>query len=438
LYAANVIDPRNKVYGLNYNNIDQRPVYNRDELQKLCTPEKIEADKANMLQVLQNWKNKQTGDKPIMIFINVSGGGLRSATFVMNTLQQLDSITKGEVMQHTFLISGASGGMLAATYYRELYRAKVKGQNINLHDKQYTNNITQDLLNPIFSSMIDRDIFAPAQKFSVGRYRYIKDRGYAFEEKLKDNSNGVLNTQMKDYVSDEKNSVIPMMIFNSVVTTDGRKMLLGTQPISFMMKSPAFENDTTVTPDGVDFAALFANQDPMNVRLLTALRMNATFPYILPNVWLPTKPIVDVMDAGLRDNFGQETTVRFLENFKDWIQKNTGGVIILQIRDRINDGWQSPLETGSIADIVTKPGTILQNNWYKFQDYEQTDQFNYLMADTTAYNIHRIIFNYIPQNEDMSAALNFHLTAAEKKDVIASFDTAPNQETLKRLLELLK
>lgn len=437
LYSNNIIDPRNKVYGLNYNNISERPVYNQDELQSLCTPAKIDSDKVNMLQVLDNWKKKQHEDKPTLIFINVSGGGLRSATFVMNTLQKIDSATGGKLMQHTFLISGASGGMLAATYYRELYKLKLKGQNIDLSDKHYTNNITQDLLNPIFSSMIDRDIFSPAQKFSVGNYKYVKDRGYAFEQKLNDNTDGILNTQLRDYIADEKSAAIPMIIYNSVVTIDGRAVMIGTQPLSFMMKPAAFANDNNVMPDGIDFAGMFAKQDPMNVRTLTALRMNATFPYILPNVWLPTQPIVDVMDAGLRDNFGQETTLRFMEHFNDWIQKNTGGVIILQIRDRLKDGWENPLETGSIFDIITKPGTILQQNWYKFQDYTQTDQYGYL-KDSTVNNIHRITFNYIPENEDMSAALNFHLTAAEKQDVIASFNTLPNQAMLKKLLKFLK
>jgi hypothetical protein len=59
----------------------------------------------------------------------------------------------------------------------------------------------------------------------------------------------------------------------------------------------------------------------MNVNILSALRMNATFPYVLPNVWLPTNPIIDVMDAGLRDNFGQESSLRFIEVFKDWLKE---------------------------------------------------------------------------------------------------------------------
>ncbi|MEP7142913.1 MAG: hypothetical protein ABI707_08585 [Ferruginibacter sp.] len=436
LYQKEIIDPRNKAYGLNYNNKNERPEYTRQSLQDLCTPALIRRDKDNMINILDNWKKRQASDKPVIVFINVSGGGLRSATFVMNTLQQLDSITSGRLMRQTFLISGSSGGMLSATYFRELYGERNHAASINIHDAAYIDNITQDLLNPIFSSMISRDIFSPAQKFSIGPYQYVKDRGYAFEEKLNENSGGILNKQLKDYGNDEKTASIPMIIFNSVITRDGRKMMIGTQPLSFMMKPLAFSGDKEYTPDAVDFASFFVKQDPGNIRLLTALRMNATFPYILPNVWLPTKPVIDVMDAGIRDNFGQETTLRFIDNFQEWIGNNTGGVVILQIRDRESDSWQHPLEKGSITDILIKPATMLQQNWHNFQDYTQSDQYSYL-SDSVNYNLHRLTFIYVPKQEEKSATLNFHLTAAEKKDVIASFNTNYNQKILHDLLILL-
>jgi hypothetical protein len=390
-----------------------------------------------MIGILENWKKKQQSDKPVMVFINVSGGGLRSATFVMNMMQQIDSITHGDLMKKSFLISGASGGMLSATYFRELALMKQKGVNVNMYDPNYINDITKDLLNPVFTSLISRDIFSPAQKFSVGPYSYIKDRGYAFEQKLNENINGILKKQIKDYAADEKNASIPLMIFNSVITRDGRKMMISTQPLSFMMKPKIFETDTSFGPDAVDFSGLFAKQDPQNIRLLTALRMNATFPYVLPNVWLPSNPIIDVMDAGIRDNFGQETTLRFIDNFKEWIDQNTAGVVIVQFRDRIKDNWQQPLETGSITDILVKPATMLQHNWYKLQDYFQTDQYSYF-NDSTYKNLHRLTFMYVPEKEDKTAALNFHLTAAEKKDVIASFNTDYNQRVLKELLAMIK
>ena len=438
LYTHDIIDPRNKAYGINYTNKEERPDYSKQALLQLCTPGKIAADKANMLTILNNWKNKQTTEKPLMVFIIVSGGGLRSGTFVMNTLQQLDSITNGKLMQHTMLVSGASGGMLAATYYRELYRANLTaGTKINLHHPNLTDNIAQDLLNPVFSSMIARDIFSPAQKFTVGNYKYVKDRGYAFEQKLNENSNQLFNTQIKDFAADEKAAKVPLMIFNNTVSRDGRKMMIASQPLSFMMKPLLLANDTAASPDAVDFNALFAKQEPQNIRLLTVLRMNATFPYVLPNVWLPSNPVIDVMDAGLRDNFGIETTLRFIENFKGWLQQNTGGVIILQLRDRMKDNWQQPFESGDITDILIKPGTMLQHNWYKLQDYAENDQYSY-MHDGLDSVLHRITFMYVPENEEQGAALNFHLTAREKRDVIASFYNNYNQGEVRKILRLLK
>jgi hypothetical protein len=436
LYKEEIIDPRNKAYGLDYRNKELRPSYNKQSLQALCTPDKINADKASMIAVLEKWKGRQKEEKPLMIFINVSGGGLRSATFVMNTLQQLDSITNGGLMDHTFLVSGASGGMLAATYYRELYRQKLKDPSVNLHDPTYTDDIAGDLLNPIFTSLMARDLLAPTQKFSVGNNSYVKDRGYAFEKKLGDNSRGLLNIQLKDIRKDESAGNVPLIIFNAVIKSDGRKMMIGTQPLSFMMKPETLHADTTVSPDAVDFAALFSKQSPGNMRVLTALRMNATFPYVLPNVWLPSKPIIDVMDAGLRDNFGQETTLRFMDNFKEWIQQNTGGVLILQLRDRQADNWQQPFETNSLTDMVVTPATMLQHNWFKLQDYFQTNEYSYF-KDNAGFDLHKIGIVYIPEKEDKSAALNFHLTGREKRDILHSFDHQSNKAALKKIVQLL-
>jgi hypothetical protein len=391
-----------------------------------------------MLLVLQNWKAKQAEEKPLMIFINVSGGGLRSGTFVMNTLQKLDSAVNGKLMNHTMLISGASGGMLAATYYRELYRQKQKDSSLILYNSIYTENIAEDLLNPLFSSMVARDIFSPAQKFSIGKYKYVKDRGYAFEQKLNRNSADILDNQLYEYAADEHNAKIPLMIFNSTISRDGRKMMICSQPISFMMKPLPSANETPAGPDAVDFAALFAKQDPLNIRMLTALRMNASFPYVLPNVWLPSNPVIDVMDAGLRDNCGQETTLRFIENFADWLQANTSKVIILQIQDRQQDNWQQPLGTGSVTDILMKPATMLQHNWYKLQAYSETDQYSYLQNSFGGNALQRISFMYAPENEEKGAALNFHLTAREKIAVREAFTSSYNHASLAAIKNLLK
>lgn len=436
-YKLDWIDPRNKAYGLNYWNKTERPFYSREGLLKLCTKENVEADRQNMIGILETWKKKQDNAKPLLVLINTSGGGHRSATFTMSVLQQLDSLTKGRIMKNTFLINGASGGMIGATYFRELYRQREKGMNIRLQDKQYVDDIAGDLLNPLFTSFFARDLISPAQKFKVGAYQYVKDRGYAFEQKLGTNTRGILDKQLKDYIIDEKEVNIPLMFFGSVVTRDGRKMIISTQPVRFMMQNPG---DTaripSEDPDVVDFVSFFAKQDPYSIRLLTALRMNATFPVVLPNVWLPSDPVIDVMDAGLRDNYGQETTLRFLSSFDDWIKQNTSGVLIIQIRDRTAGGWEAPYLSDDISDHITKPFLLLQHNWFKMMEYSQNDLLNYYTTNN-GNRIYKIAFQYAADKEENKAALSFHLTRREEKDIVSSIHSAGNQKSFQQTLELL-
>lgn len=438
LYKIDWIDPRNKGYGLNYQNKTERPHYTREGLLALCTPEKQEADKQNMISVLNNWKKKQKEEKPLLILVNTSGGGHRSATFTMSVLQHLDSITNGEIMDKIFLFTGASGGMIGASYFRELFRQKKLGNRINLQDDIYIDHVSADLLNPVFSSFVARDLIAPAQKFKVGEYSYVKDRGYAFEEKLNLNTKGLLDLQLKDYIEDERNANIPLMFFNSVITRDSRKLIISTQPISFMMQG---WQDTArmpfMDPDAIDFTAFFKNQDPYNLRLLTALRMNATFPIVLPNVWLPSEPVIDVMDAGLRDNYGQETTLRFLQVFEDWIRENTRGVLIMQIRDRSPGGWDSPYLSDDISDHATKPFLLLQHNWFKMMEYFQNDMLSYYGHDNYI-PLYKILYEYAADSEENKAALNFHLSQRERNDVTQSVRSLANTKSFEKTMELLK
>ena len=437
LYIYDVIDPRNKAFGLDYTN-PSRPEYSLHGLETMNSPEKIETDKNNMLDILNRWKKKQGEDKPLMIVFNFSGGGVRSATFAMNIFTGTGQYKPWNNNEKTVLISGASGGMLAAAYFRELARLKAGGENINLQNKMYIKDISKDLLNPVFSSMIARDLLSPAQKFSVGPYRYVKDRGYAFEQKLNENTHGFLDKNIGFYKSEERDAHIPLMILNSVITRDLRKLMICTQPLSFMMQS-AFTDSTSEMsgPDAVDFAAMFKDENPMNLRFLTALRMNATYPYLLPNVWLPSRPVIDVMDAGLRDNYGQETSLRFLHFFKDWIKKNTSGVLIIQVRSRQKGSWDNTYVNGDITGIITKPFTMLQNNWFMLQDYFQDDEITYAQNFLDS-NFHRVAFMYIPEKEDRGATINFHLTASEKKEVISSLKRKNNVEAFEQVQRYLQ
>ena len=438
LFAYNILDTRNKLYGLDYKHDQPTPVYSRDSILALCTPVRLDSDEAGMIRILDRWKARQENPRPTLFLINVSGGGTRAATFTMCVLQKLDSLMGGQLLRRTFLITGASGGMLGATYFRELYRHKQRGEPINLEDSTYVDNISMDLLNPLFSSFVTRDILAPAQSFSVSPYTYVKDRGYAFEEQLNRNTGNILDQRLGDYTVEERAARLPLIIYNGTISRDGRRMMFSTQPISFLMQSvPDSAKGLYADPDAIDFGTFFRRQDPGNIRVLSALRVGATFPYVLPNVWLPSFPVIDLMDAGLRDNYGQETTMRFLQVFDTWLRDNTSGVIFLQIKDRRGNDWADDFSSQDFTQFFTRPFLTLQYNWPKLQDYSQ-DQLLSAGVEAFHFPFKKITFTYVPAGGSQYAPLNFHLTAREKLSVISSLESPEVQASLKGLEGLLK
>jgi len=433
-----IIDTRSKAYGLDYRNHAARPEYSFQYLDSLFTPDLARADKDTAREMLGRWRAKFPGlKKPKLVVINVSGGGSRSAVWTMDVLQHADSLLNGRLMAHTVLMTGASGGMIAAAYFRELYWEKLQGKEIDLYDNRYTENVSRDLLNAVFSSFAINDFFTPFQHFTFNGNTYSKDRGYAFERQLNANTGGILNKRLADYHEPVARALIPMILFTPTITADGRKLLISSQPVSYMTW-PEYRRFTRNVRDvdGVDFCRYFSRQDPQALLITSALRMSATFPYVLPNVYLPTKPIIDVMDAGLRDNFGQETSLRFLHVFRDWINTHTSGVVFIQIRDNRKNEVVPIDNSKDLSDMILEPLFTMQRNWSSYQDFEHDD--------LTAYAEHffqvpfdRIIFQYVPKHGDEAAALNWHLTGREKTDISSAIDNPTNRSAFRFLKKVM-
>jgi len=437
LYQKNILDPRNKAYGLNYTIKDSIPKYNKKTLNEIANPLAVTKDSLAFIKILNQWKKRQTSDTPVFCIACVSGGGTRAAAFTLNVLQALDSITSNKVTPKMFLISGASGGMVGAAWYRELYLKKLQGIITEPSQSQYADDISRDLLNPLFTSIVARDLLAPPQRFTYHNIKYIKDRGYAFEQKLNSNTRGWMDKSLQDYKQAEDSAIVPRLFINAVITRDGRKLVIGTRPARFMMKPLlSSETDDIADVDAIDFMGYFSSQQPGQLRMLSALRMNATFPYILPNVWLPTNPVIDVMDAGFRDNTGIESGLKFLYYFREWLTKNCSKVVMIQVRDKLPGGWDSPYESANIFDLFVKPALLTQNNLFRFQEYAQLREIEWFHT-LFGPSFNRVVFNYRPINKDAAASLSFHLTQREKMDLKASLKNRENTNAFLRVKKLV-
>src|SRR5690606_6095463 len=139
-----------------------------------------------------------------------------------------------------------------------------------------------------------------------------KDRGYAMEQELIRNTSGMLDGPIGSYRDAELKALVPALIIQSTIINDGRKLLISNLPLSYMTR-PAYTMRTEDPPalDAIDYGLFFQHRQPYQLRLVTALRMNASFPYILPVTKLPSIPEMNLMDIGLRDNFGLESVSRY-------------------------------------------------------------------------------------------------------------------------------
>lgn len=428
LVKLDIITYRNKAVGLDYS---KHPVrYSFEVISNAANSERIEADKAHTLAILENWKNRTGAGKPLMIMVQASGGGHRSSLWAVRVMQRLDSITGGHFSKHAMLMTGASGGMYGLAYYRELLRRRQTDPTLSLIDQRWLDNISKDLINPVGFTIVVNDLFYPWQSFRVDGHKYRKDRAYMFDKYFNINTDNFLDKKLGDYRDDEFHARIPMMILAPTVIRDERKLFISTQPVSYLC-SPAGEG--FIAPrvvDGIDFGTFFKQHGSDNLRMTCALRMNATYPYILPNVTLPTDPPIQVMDAGIRDNYGLETTSRFIFAFRDWIRENTSGVIIVNLNS-VNSALIRK-EDDKAPDAFSRlfnPVSNLYENWTEIQRYNQHMLFAYMrewLGDNTWY----VEFNYVPSDKDQVASMSFHLTSKEKRDIINAIDNEANREAM--------
>ncbi|HEX8038711.1 MAG TPA: patatin-like phospholipase family protein, partial [Chryseosolibacter sp.] len=228
LVGKDFFSKRYKAFGLDYS---VPPVaYSVDTLRKLNDSSAIAEDKAATFAMLENWRKKFTGKKPKMVFLCVSGGGKRAALWAFNALQTADSLTDGDLFRNSILITGASGGLIGASYFRELKLREHNGDGVNPYSPVYRAKISTDNLNPLIFSLLANDLFVGFTRFEYAGNSYLKDRGYTFEQQLNETTDGVMDKPISAYDSLETNALIPMIILSPTIVNDGRKLYIAARP----------------------------------------------------------------------------------------------------------------------------------------------------------------------------------------------------------------
>jgi len=459
-----------RAFGLDYTMA--KAEYSLDRLQALNDSSYYNQDYQATEKILNTWRGRMYNRyaysaeyRPKMVLICTSGGGLRSSMWTTVALQHADSITEGKLFDHTRLFTGASGGLMGAAYFRELaWQAQQNQAKKNLpivlarnklseqysiYDPYYAQLIAQDNLNPIIFTLLVNDLLVRNQTFSYGGFSYTKDRGYAFEEQFNKNTRRVLDKQLSDYQIPEQSAEMPMMLLTPAIVNDGRKLYISPQNVSYMhIRLPHERHNHRSIIKGVDFRRLLDEQQADSLRFLTALRMNAAFPYVTPNVTLPTSPAIQIMDAGMTDNFGISDALRFMFVFREWINANTSGVILLNIRDSEKiENIKAP-SSASLIERMVAPFRFFYDNLFNIQDISNDDRVE-LARSWLDVDMHSIYLEYtseVPQswkllNPDRRTlerpSLSWRLTSREKNNILENIHHPKNVAALNELKQLL-
>ncbi|MFI5164071.1 MAG: patatin-like phospholipase family protein [Bacteroidia bacterium] len=443
LYRFEFFNNVNKAFGMNYETT--KADYSNKALNAFASQtDTTVADFKYMVEVLNKWrlKNLKTtllkNEKPKFVIVCTSGGGLRSSLWTFRALQYADSLLQGELMKHIALITGSSGGMIGAAYLRELYWKAQSDKIKDLYDQSYLTDISKDVLNSLGFSIATSDWFLSFQNVKYDGRIYNKDRGYIFENRLEDNLRNVFDgKRLCDYKTVESEAILPMMIFSPTMVNDGRKLIVSALPVSFLTQNSKSPN-LNIAPlnDGIEFSRFFKKQNADSIFFTSVLRMSSTFPYVTPIVSLPSEPAIEIMDSGMRDNYGIEVALQYLYVFRNWIATNTSGIVIIQLRDRHK---QFPIEENSpptMMNTLERPMGSFYGNLFYMQDFTQNQELEYIGSwfDGKIDVVDFQLQNEIPDK----ISLSWHLTNHEKTKVLNSIDLPENRKSIDKLRMLFQ
>lgn len=314
-------------------------------------------------KALENWltyvRDREGSEKPKLVVVCVSGGAIRAGYWSTVVLTRLGNTAKfGRFHDHVRVISGASGGMVGASYYVAWLRS---GQRFDL-----ARSVPFQSLWPVARHITLRDPVEMFLPFPIG-----EDRGIALERDWRE----IRDLPFASLRAEEAAGRLPSLIFSPMTVDDGRRLLIsnldlrrldtpsGMPPRAMAQTQAGTLSETGATGNelrpyslsATEYYKKFAAQD-RGLRLATAARMSATFPFVSPAVNLPSDPPLRVVDAGYYDNYGVNVAAAWILMNREWLAEHCSGVLLVQIRDSVSrrDRLGYPLPVTSVLDKVLK------------------------------------------------------------------------------------
>ncbi len=391
---------------------------------------------------VNEYRGKPTGNRPPLVIVTTAGGASVSAVYTFRMLVELENRIPG-LHRHVRIITGASGGMFGASAYRAWLGTGGAPEGA----PAWRDGLERDFFSPAVQSFAFKDI-----PMNLGCYRgYSNDRGRRLERSWEKELPKGWKIDFEQMRKEEKDGGLPSLIFSPMLVEDGRPLLISTLNLKKLSNGryyvstlpekkaedgkPSEPMPADPTP-AVEFFKLFPGESGWSLRLGTAARLSASFPFLSPAATLPTVPPRRIVDAGYLDNYGMAVALGWLNDYILDIDPVTDRVIVLEIRPYGNTDdpksiltnderrargkpspfvwplqeWTTPIEGGETA---RRAGMVSRNNLTR-------DLFVDLQDDTKTLNEEIIRLRKALRKGQIDTGLPFTIIPIRIKGNLAS------------------
>jgi hypothetical protein len=274
---------------------------------------------------LEAWKTARGGPAPLVV-VSVDGGGIRAAVWASVVMAQLERDLP-TFPYSVRVVTGASGGMVGiASYVGSLQPPDAADRHRDLDQKALTHGdlvdrVATDSLGTVAREQYFKDLYLPPFLHRTS------DRGLALERAW-EKSTRILEQRFSDLGPGEAAGWRPSLIVSPLIVEDGRRLLISNLDVGDLTTVP-------VEPASLQALEYFGHIEPRpgRLKLSTAVRLNASFPYVSPAAELPTDPPRHTLDAGYYDEHGVELAGTWIWTRREWLLANTTGVLLVQVPD---------------------------------------------------------------------------------------------------------